>query len=123
LLLTLSANVIAHNQRFDRIEARLDEIIRTLDRMLPPLHPGEVLREEFMQPAGLHAYTLAARINVPRTRLERIITEKTGISADTALRLAAYFHTTAEFWLNLQSKFELETALREKGFGSQAPQD
>jgi addiction module HigA family antidote len=82
---------------------------------LPPLHPGEVLREEFMEPLKLTAYTLAARIDVPRPRLERIIREKNGISADTALRLGAYFHTTPEFWLNLQSKFELETARREKG--------
>jgi addiction module HigA family antidote len=82
---------------------------------LPPLHPGEVLREEFMEPLGLTAYALAARIDVPRTRVERIIREEKGISADTALRLGAYFHTTPEFWLNLQSKFELERARREKG--------
>jgi addiction module HigA family antidote len=82
---------------------------------LPPLHPGEVLREEFMDPLKLTAYTLAARIDVPRTRVERIVREEKGISADTALRLGAYFHTTPEFWLNLQSKFELETARREKG--------
>jgi antitoxin HigA-1 len=82
---------------------------------LPPLHPGEVLREEFMEPLDLTAYSLAPRIGVPRTRVERIIREEKGISADTALRLGAYFHTTPEFWLNLQSKFELETARREKG--------
>jgi addiction module HigA family antidote len=76
---------------------------------LPPLHPGEVLREEYMVPFKLTAYTLAQRIGVPRPRLERIVREEKGISADTALRLGAYFHTTPEFWLNLQTKFELET--------------
>jgi antitoxin HigA-1 len=82
---------------------------------LPPLHPGEVLREEFMEPLGLTPYALAARLGVPRTRIERIAGEQTGISADTALLLGAYFRTTPEFWLNLQSKFELETARRDKG--------
>jgi addiction module HigA family antidote len=84
-------------------------------RKLPPLHPGEVLREEFMRPLELTAYTLAARIDVPRPRVERIVREKKGISADTALRLAAFFHTSADFWMNLQTKFELETARRKKG--------
>jgi addiction module HigA family antidote len=76
---------------------------------LLPLHPGEVLREEYMEPLKLTAYALARRIGVPRGRLERIAREEKGISADTALRLGAYFHTTPEFWLNLQTKFELET--------------
>jgi addiction module HigA family antidote len=83
---------------------------------LPPMHPGEVLREEFMEPLGLTAYTLAQRIDVPRTRVERIAGEKTGITVDTALRLAAYFHTTPEFWMNLQSKYELEVARRDRKF-------
>jgi addiction module HigA family antidote len=80
------------------------------------MHPGEVLREEFMEPLGLTAYTLAQRIDVPRTRVERIAGEKTGITVDTALRLAAYFHTTPEFWMNLQSKYELEVARRDRKF-------
>jgi addiction module HigA family antidote len=83
-------------------------------KKLPPLHPGEVLREEYMVPLGLTAYTLAQRIDVPRARIERIAREEKGISADTALRLGAYFHTTPEFWLNLQTKFELETQLRDQ---------
>jgi addiction module HigA family antidote len=83
-------------------------------KRLPPLHPGEVLREEFMVPFGLTAYALARRLGVPRPRLERIAREKKGISADTALRLGAYFHTTPEFWLNLQTRFELETRLRDQ---------
>jgi len=81
---------------------------------LAPIHPGEVLREEFMKPSGLTDYALAARLGVPRTRIERIANEQAGISADTALLLGTYFSTTAEFWLNLQSKFELETARRNR---------
>jgi addiction module HigA family antidote len=81
---------------------------------LPPMHPGEVLREEFLEPLGLKPYSLAARIGVPRTRVERIAKEETGITVDTALRLGAYFHTTPEFWMNLQTRFELETARRDR---------
>jgi addiction module HigA family antidote len=81
---------------------------------LPPMHPGEVLREEFMEPLGLTSYALGPRIGVDRQRLERIVREKKGISADTALRLGAYFHTSAEFWMNLQDRYELETALRDR---------
>lgn len=76
---------------------------------LAPLHPGEVLREEFMEPYGLSAYALAKACHIPRTRIERIAREETGITTDTALRLAAFFGTTAEFWLNLQNRFEMET--------------
>jgi antitoxin HigA-1 len=78
-------------------------------KKLPPMHPGEVLREEYLVPLSLTAYTLAQRLGVPRARIERIAREEKGISADTALRLGAYFHTTPEFWLNLQTKYELET--------------
>src|SRR5215467_2701588 len=76
---------------------------------LSPLHPGEVLREEFMKPMNLTAYRLAEELHIPRTRIERIAREETGITADTALRLAKYFGTTPEFWLNLQCKYEVET--------------
>jgi antitoxin HigA-1 len=78
-------------------------------RKLAPLHPGEVLREEFMEPLGLTAYKLAAICRLPRTRIERIANEKTGITADTALRLAKALRTTPEFWVNLQKRYELET--------------
>ncbi len=83
-------------------------------KKLPPLHPGEVLREEYMLPLALTAYTLAQQIGVPRPRLERIVREHQGITADTALRLGARFHTTPEFWLNLQTKYELEMQLQDK---------
>jgi antitoxin HigA-1 len=75
---------------------------------LAPLHPGEVLREEFLVPMGISAYALADRCHVPRTRIERIVSEETSISADTALRLAKALGTTAEFWLNLQARYAVE---------------
>ena len=71
---------------------------------LPPLHPGEVLREEYLKPLGLTPYALAAALDVPRTRIERLANEETGITADTALRLGRYFRTTPEFWMNLQDR-------------------
>ena len=76
------------------------------------MHPGEVLREEFMQPFGLTAYKLAQACLIPRTRIERIAREETGITTDTALRLAEYFGTTPEFWVRLQERFDLETKQR-----------
>jgi antitoxin HigA-1 len=78
-----------------------------------PVHPGKVLLEEFMKPHGLTAYALASLCGMPRARLERIVREKFGVSADTALRLANFFDTTPEFWLNLQARYELETTASE----------
>ena len=75
---------------------------------LPPLHPGEVLREEFLKPMGLTAYALAKACGVPRTRIERIVREELGISADTALRVGRFFGIEPEFWLNLQTRHDLE---------------
>ena len=76
----------------------------------PPIHPGEILREQFLQPLGLSAGALAKALGVPRTRIERVVKEEIGISTDTALRLAKYFDTTPNLWLNLQIAYELETA-------------
>jgi addiction module HigA family antidote len=75
---------------------------------LPPLHPGEVLREEFLKPMGLTPYAVAQACGVPRTRIERIAREELGISADTALRLGRFFGIEPEFWLNLQTRHDLE---------------
>ena len=82
---------------------------------LAPLHPGEVLREEFMVPLGITAYALAKACQIERPRLERIVRELQGVSADTALRLAKYFGTTPEFWMTLQTRYELEEARDEIG--------
>lgn len=75
---------------------------------LPPLHPGEMLREEFLKPMGLTPYAVAKACGVPRTRIERIVREELGISADTALRLAKFFGMSVEFWINLQAQYDLE---------------
>jgi addiction module HigA family antidote len=76
------------------------------------MHPGEVLREEFLSPHGLSAYRLAEGLMVPRTRIERIVREEVGITPDTALRLAEFFGTTPEFWMRLQERFDIETKQR-----------
>ncbi len=83
--------------------------------LLPPLHPGEVLREEFMVPLGLTAYAVAKACGVPRTRIERIAREETPITADTALRLGRYFGMNPQVWINLQGDYELRRAQREIG--------
>ena len=75
---------------------------------LPPIHPGEVLLEDFLQPLGISQYRLAKDIAVPPRRVNEIVHGIRGISADTALRLARYFGTSAEMWMNLQSRFDLE---------------
>lgn len=79
---------------------------------LPPVHPGEMLREEFLVPLGLTPYAVAKAIGVPRTRIERLVRGETGLTADTALRLARFFRMTPEFWMGLQCGYELETAWR-----------
>ena len=84
-------------------------------RDLPPIHPGEQLREEFMLPMSITAYRLAKDIGVPVTRIQEIAAERRAITGDTALRLGRYFGTTAEFWLNMQRDFELETAAEKLG--------
>jgi addiction module HigA family antidote len=77
---------------------------------LAPIHPGEVLAEDFMAPRGLTANQLALQLHVPANRLSEVIRGRRSISADTALRLARYFGTTAGLWLNLQSRYDLEIA-------------
>ncbi|MDQ0394838.1 HigA family addiction module antitoxin [Labrys monachus] len=84
----------------------MTEIVATL----PPMHPGEMLREEFLVPLGLTAGKVAAAAGVPRTRIERLAKEETGITADTALRLGKVLGTSPEFWLTLQARYDLLTA-------------
>ena len=84
-------------------------------KKLPPLHPGEVLREEFLVPFKLSAGTLARTCGLPRTRIERIAAETTGITADTALRLGKALSTSAQLWLNLQNRYDVEIAKRALG--------
>lgn len=77
-------------------------------RKLPPVHPGEILREEFLSPLGVSQYRLAKDTSVPPRRINEIVRGSRSISADTALRLARYFGTSERFWLNLQARYDLE---------------
>ncbi|MDQ2084150.1 HigA family addiction module antitoxin [Xanthobacteraceae bacterium Astr-EGSB] len=79
-------------------------------KKLPPVHPGEVLREDYLVPMKLTAYALAKAIGVPRTRIERLAAEQTAMTADTALRLGRYFGVPAASWMNIQSRYDIETA-------------
>jgi len=80
----------------------------TEERVYPPMHPGRVLEREFLEPRAISAYKLAKDIGVDPPRIYSLVRGKRAISADTALRLARYFGTSAEFWLNLQSHYDLE---------------
>src|SRR5437763_17205094 len=84
-------------------------------RKLPPIHPGEILREEFLLPMELTPYAVAQACGVPRTRIERLVRQETPVTADTALRLARYFGTTASFWMGLQAQYDLERAVDDLG--------
>lgn len=75
---------------------------------LPPVHPGEILLEEFLKPMNITQYRLAKDISVPPRRVNEIVLHKRGITADTALRLGRYFGTSEQFWLNLQSEYDLD---------------
>jgi addiction module HigA family antidote len=77
-------------------------------RKLPPVHPGEILLEEFLSPLGVSQYRLAKETSVPPRRINEIVRGSRSISADTALRLARYFGTSERFWLNLQARYDLE---------------
>jgi addiction module HigA family antidote len=80
-----------------------------------PIHPGEVLREEFLAPLEMSGSALAAALKVPANRINGILGESRAVTADTALRLARYFGMTAEFWMNLQKTYELRVAERQVG--------
>ncbi len=77
-------------------------------KKFPPIHPGEILLEEFLEPMGVSQYRIAKDIGVPPRRINEIVHGGRGISADTALRLARYFGTSERFWLNLQTRYDLE---------------
>ncbi len=77
-------------------------------RKLPPVHPGEILLEEFLKPLGVSQYPLAKDVSVPPRRINEIVRGALAITADTALRLARFFGTSERFWMNLQTRFELE---------------
>src|SRR5437764_10013334 len=88
----------------------LHSMKRTRKKRLKPIQPGEILREDYLQPLGLSMNALALDLRVPITRISEIVRERRAISADTALRLGRYFKTSPEFWLNLQTFYDLEVA-------------
>lgn len=78
------------------------------------VHPGEILREEYLAPLDLKPYTLAKKLHVPRTRIERLVAERAPVTPDTALRLAKFFGTTPQFWMNMQASYDLAKEARIK---------
>lgn len=86
-----------------------------VEELLPPVHPGEVLLEDFMKPLGLSQYRVAQDIGVPALRISQIVKGKRAITADTAMRLSRYFGTSPDVWLRLQARYDLEVAEREYG--------
>lgn len=88
----------------------------TVKNKMRPIHPGEILREEFLVPLGMSAHALAMELKVPAPRINDIVRERRAITPDTALRLARYLGTTAQFWLNLQTSYDLK--ITEKAIGS-----
>jgi antitoxin HigA-1 len=91
---------------------RIDFAEVTTGKKLPAIHPGEILRDEFLEPMKISVYALAQAIKVPRSRVNDIALGRRGITADTALRLARYFGTTPELWINLQARHDLDLASR-----------
>lgn len=81
-------------------------------RRLPPVHPGEILRNEYLTPLGMSVYALALAIKVPRSRVNDIALGRRAMTTDTAMRLARYFGTSPQFWLNLQARYDLDVAER-----------
>jgi len=92
-----------------RLPTIIEQRPMTKEHPRAPVHPGEILREEYLEPLGITPYALAAALHVPRTRVERLVREETSVTADTALRLGRYFGTTPEFWLGIQARFDVET--------------
>jgi antitoxin HigA-1 len=95
--------------------------MRRRKKLLPPIHPGEILREDYLKPLRLSMNRLALDLRVPVTRISEIVHERRGITTDTALRLARYFNTSARYWLNLQAAYDLEVASDQ--FASQIDQE
>ena len=97
-------------KREDLDAGRVDFRDVATGKRVPPVHPGEILRDELLEPLGLSVYALAKAINVPRSRVNDIVRGRRTITTDTALRLARYFGTTPDFWVNLQAGYDLEVA-------------
>lgn len=88
-----------------------------MSKKLPPLHPGEILREEFLKPLKVSAYKVAKDLNIPANRVTAILNEQRAITAETAVLLGHYFGTSAEMWMNLQARYDLRIAQRAAAAG------
>ena len=99
-------------RREDLDRRRVDFSDVTSGQRLPPIHPGEVLRDDFLRPMELSVYRLALALKISRPRVNDIVLGRRAVSVDTALRLGRYFGTTAEFWINLQTRYDLDIADR-----------
>ncbi len=103
-------NTIIKREDVDRGKVDFSDVAS--GRRLPPVHPGEILRDEFLTPMELSVYRLAQAIKVSRPRLNDIVLGRRGVTVDTALRLGRYFRTTPVFWLHLQTRYDLDVAER-----------
>ncbi len=99
-------------EREDVDRRKVDFSDVTSGRRLPPVHPGEILRDEFLKPMELSVYRLAREIGLSRSRLNAVALGRRAVATDTALRLGRYFGTTPEFWINLQTRYDLDVAER-----------
>jgi antitoxin HigA-1 len=99
-------------KREDIDNRKLDLSDITSGRRLPPIHPGEILRDDFLTPLAISVYGLANAIKVPRSRVNDIVLGRRAITTDTAMRLGRYFGTSPEFWINLQARYDLDVASR-----------
>jgi antitoxin HigA-1 len=99
-------------KREDLDAGRIDFAEVAGGRKLLPVHPGEILRDDFLEPMKISVYSLAQAIKVPRSRVNDIVLARRGITVDTAFRLARYFGTSPEFWVNLQARYDLDAADR-----------
>lgn len=99
-------------KREDLDAGRVDFADVSNGKRLPLIHPGEILRDDFLRPMKISVYVLAQAIKVPRSRVNDIVLGRRGITADTAFRFARYFGTTPNFWINLQARYDLDAADR-----------
>ena len=100
-------------KREDIDSHQIDLLEVTSGKRLAPVHPGEILKDDFLEPMALRVYEFANAIKVPRSRANDIVRGRRAITTDTALRLARYFGTTPEFWINLQARYDLDVADRD----------
>lgn len=99
-------------KREDLDAGRIDFADVSTGKKLPLVHPGHILRDDFLRPMKISVYTLAQAIKVPRSRVNDIVLGRRGVTADSAFRLARYFGTSPEFWINLQARYDLDEADR-----------